>query len=489
MADELIISGGGSVAVATEGMLAAIERCEQAANIAAMAAGELVGTAEELRGWASLDPSGHALRLAADRTVVAASLATSATAPAGMLGTALGLAAEGYGIAETIATRAAESAIESAAALFGRLLPGLFVLATPAIAIGAATAAAAGELVPKLAERLGLRDELVAIGTATADGLNQLLSDPRVVTLIRNGVMAADDLLVGAMGLPPALTAALGEDGLRLTGVPFAAAALTTAAGTVGLLRETDVKLADTQVVAADVAADAPDGWAERFDRIPEAGSGTDGMQVVIERYEMPDGTANYEVYVAGTVTFDPVAADEPWDMTSNIENAQGADAAAVRAVAEAMEAAGIDATTPVQLTGYSQGAAVVARVATLGAFDVAGVVAFGGNTGQIPIPEGIPTVIVEHCDDIVPALGGRQDNEKALIVERQAYGPGNPPPESVAIPAHRRPAYAQTADLMDSSDSDQIAAQTKTFAVFTEGAESMTVTEFRFERAETEEG
>ena len=49
-------------------------------------------------------------------------------------------------------------------------------------------------------------------------------------------------------------------------------------------------------------------GATERFDRIPSAGPGTDGMQVVIERYEMPDGSARFEVYVTGTVTFDPVA-------------------------------------------------------------------------------------------------------------------------------------------------------------------------------------
>jgi len=482
MSDELILSGGGSVAVATDALLTALDACERAAGEAREAGGGLDLAAIRLDDWADAGAAGHALRLAADRSRDAASLARAAEPPAAALGTALRLAADGYGLAERAATGAAEFAAEQLAATVGRMLPGFVLAAMPQVAVVAAAAGVAALVVPGLAAALGLDDELDAAGAGVRDALGHLVADPRVVALIRQGVMVADDAVLGALGVPPAMGPLLGEDGAGLAGMPLVATLITGIAGGVGLLRETPIRMAESTVVTSG-EVDPAQGWGERFDRIPAPAADGDGMQVRIEQYTMPDGAERFEVYVSGTVTFDPVAAAEPWDMTSNIENAIGADGASVRAVVEAMRAAGIDESTPVILNGYSQGGGVVARVATIEGFDVVGLVAFGGNTGQTPIPPGVDAVLVEHDDDLVPALGGRQDNEQALLVRREAYGDDAPPPPGVLVPAHRRPAYAETAALMDAATSDRLESTTGRFDAFTDGATSVTVSTYRFER------
>jgi hypothetical protein len=481
MSGELVIGGGGSVAIATEPMLAAIDACERAAHVASVAAADLAIAAVRLDDWAADGPAGHAMRLAGRRADDAAVLARAAAPPAAALGTALQLAAEGYGLTERVLTGAAELVAEQIAASIGRALPGLALAALPHVAFVVAGAGLAALVAPHVVHSLGLDDELSVLGRTAGAALNDLVCDPNTVSLIRQAVMIADDAMLGALGVPATLAPVLGEDGLGLAGMPMVAGLITGVAGSIGLLRETPVRMAESTVVTTR-PVDPAQGWVDRLDRIP-APAGGDGMQVVIEKYSMPDGTERFEVFVSGTVTFDPVADAEPFDLTSNIENAKGADAASVRAVVDAMRAAGVDETTPVILNGYSQGGGVVARVAGMDEFDVFGVVSFGGNTGQTPIPDDVLAVIIEHDDDVVPALGGRQDNTDALLITREAYGPGTPPPAGVVVPAHRRPAYAETAALMDAATSERITTVGSQFERFADGATAVEVSTYRFER------
>lgn len=481
MSDELVLSGGGSgggVAVATDALLAVIDGCETAAREAVDGARALAVLAARLEQLSAVEAgaAGDALRLAAVQARSAAALAASAAPPADRLAWALRAAADGYGLAEAVATRAVESATEALAAVLGRVAPGLAVAASSGVI---AVAAAAALLAPVLARPFGLDDELAALGTAAGAELNRFLSRPETVAAIRTAVMAADDAILGGL-TGPALAALLGEDGIGATGLPFVATIAMGLAGGAGMLRETSVRLAERRS-SSTAAPDPPRGWGERFERIPAPAS-DDGMQVLIERYTVPGEPDRFEVYIAGTVSFDPVAGTEPWDLTSNVGNASGADAASVRAVAEAMRDAGIDDTTPVQLTGFSQGAGTAARVATLDGFAVVGIAAFGGNTGQTPIPDGVRTVLVEHDDDLVPALGGRQDNDHAMLVRREAYGEVAPP-AGVVLPAHQRPAYAATAALMDDADSSRMTDATAAFDAFTADAVAVERLEYRFER------
>ena len=290
--------------------------------------------------------------------------------------------------------------------------------------------------------------------------------------------MAGDDFLLGLLGVPRPIANALGDDGLGITGLDTAAGAAMVVGSTIGLLKETSVKLTSVQQQPVDAP---PSGFADRLSRVPDTDE-TGGAQVRIEKYSTPGEADRFEVYVAGTVTFDPVSDSEPWDMTSNIANAAGFDAGSYKAVVEAMRAAGIDESSPVQITGYSQGGGTAARVAAGGEFNVVGLTTFGGPTGQVPIPDDIPTVIVEHTDDIVPALGGTQSNREALLVERDVFA-GETVPSQYMVPAHHYEYYEQTARLMDQATSEQVTGAIERLDSFTDGATTMTSETYRFER------
>ncbi len=305
---------------------------------------------------------------------------------------------------------------------------------------------------------------------------NELLTNPLVVNAVRMAAMSLDDAMVSAAGVPYPVAQLLGDNGLGITGLAFASAALMGAGASVGLFTETPVRLVGQHPVAVSAP---PAGFSERLSRIP---SGADGSQVVVEKYTMAQGPDRYAVYVSGTATFSPQAGTEPFDMTSNMANTAGPGGGSYESVVQAMRAAGADESSPVQLVGYSQGGATVARVAESGGFNVVAVTSFGGPTGQIPIPENLPTVLVEHTDDIVPALGGRQANHQALIVERNVFA-GREIPSEFAVPAHHLQYYQDTARLMDAATSDQITTAAAGLDEFGTGATSVTSTAYIFER------
>ena len=302
---------------------------------------------------------------------------------------------------------------------------------------------------------------------------NEIVTNPLTVDLVRLASQASGDVVAGALGVPPQLTSLLGG-----AGVMIGSTAVMRAGSTIGLFKETPVRLVDSHTQAV---SGSPTGFAERLSRVPDTGT-TDGAQVVIEKYSMPGDVDRFEVYIAGTVTFSPSAGSEPWDMTSNMANAAGFGGGSYASVAAAMELAGIDSSSPVQFTGYSQGGGTAARLAASGDYNTQGLATFGGPTGQVQIPEGFPTVIVEHTDDIVPALGGEQVNNHAVLVERAVFS-GREVPTDYAVPAHHYEYYEETARLMDKAQSDQITTASSRLDSFGSGATSFTSTAYQYER------
>ena len=148
------------------------------------------------------------------------------------------------------------------------------------------------------------------------------------------------------------------------------------------------------------------------------------------------------------------------------------------------MAEAGVDENSPVQLTGYSQGGGTAAVVAASGLYNTQGVVTFGGPTGQVPLPGGIPAVLVEHSDDLVPALGGEQQNSSAVLVRRDVFE-GDVTDKRYGLPSHHIEYYLQTAALMDDSRSPQLDSTIGALDSFTEGATLESSTAYRFERAD----
>ena len=477
MGDELVIGGGGSFAVGTDEMFTCADQLRELARVVSAVNRDLgsidVSLSSAQLTSADAPPNAFTAEAEIDRVMfILAQLEVQARA----MDFAIGAAAEGYGFAEHFV----RSLIQDATGQFGALLAmysPLLLLAT--LAVGAVLGAAGGLLIGA-AGRGEVSKTVPSVretGFTTAPGWvrenNEIVTNPATVDLVRIASQASGGVVAGAAGVPQPIIGFLGG-----AGVSIGSAAMMRTGSLFGILKETPVRFVEshTQSVTA-----SPSGFAARLGRVPDT-EVTDGAQVVIEKYSSPGEQDRFEVYVAGTVTFSPVAETEPWDMTSNLANAAGITGGGYASVAAAMERAGIDESSPVQFTGYSQGGGTAALLAASGDYNTQGLATFGGPTGQVVIPEGFPTVIVEHSDDIVPAMGGEQHNNHAVLVERNVFA-GLEIPNDYAVPAHHFEYYAQTARLMDEAQSDRITDAQDSLDAFGSGASTVTSTAYRFER------
>ena len=388
-------------------------------------------------------------------------------------------AAEGYTWVERSAALLGRGLSGLVAAGIGKLLPGMLL---SGLGIGAVVLGGIAVLSPRATPPRGVSGVGRASTAPPPPGMslppaaNAALTDPVVVGAIRELTQGAGTAALGALPIPPIAASMLGMLGF---GVPLAANGVRTAGAPLGLLRDTPVRLAQTTQLPSSPAAD---GFAQRFDRVP-TGVDEGGAQVVIERYESVGQPDRFEVYIAPTVTFEPTGTEDPWDLTSNIANAAGPDSGSMRSVELAMQQAGVTADSPVQFTGYSQGGATAARLVESGEWNAQGLVSFGGPTGQIGLPAEVPAVLVEHTDDLVPALGGAQSNTGAVLVQREVFA-DQPIPADLPVPAHQPQFYAQTAALMDVEQNPRLVAATARIDGFTGGATAAATTAYRFERA-----
>ena len=294
-------------------------------------------------------------------------------------------------------------------------------------------------------------DPLGAIRRRLLDDQREL-TDPRVVRAVELGAGSLDELGLSMAGVPAPLAFLLGDEGLGIFGVNTTAAGVMVAGGTVGLLRETPVRIDSARVTTGGTP---PSGAAERFERIPESD------QVRIERYAAPGEPPVWLVYVGPTETFSPVATDEPWDLTSNIAGVAGLPAGSIRATELAMAQAGIQPGDDVQFMGYSQGGLVAARLAGAGIWNVDGLETFAAPTGSVQLPPDIPGIVVRHTDDLVTATGGPNPIISGQVqVEREAYPAGVPIPDDQPLPAHQRPTYLATAQAIDRASSPEVRAE-----------------------------
>jgi hypothetical protein len=449
VSDELILSGTATTAVATEqlGSAATLLRkltAEAGYLIMRVSAADSI-TSRSVLAW--YEAPACAFEAETDMDVALAGL-FQLQSMAQALEWALNSAADGYGFVEAMAGRVFRGIIGDVAGGVG-----MASLVNPALPVGVAGLAA-----------LGLRDP-------------QVRGNPATVEAVRQTVSASDDALLGRLGVPRPVARAVGDEGLGLVGVSASAAGLAGAGAALGLVRDRPVRLVSASTTTATTP---PTSFEDRVNRLPRPSAG-DGSQVTIESYDAPGQATRYAVYIAGTVDFDPLVLDEPFDMESNVLNAAGSGSGSYEAVLEAMAAAGIDENSPVQLVGYSQGGGTAARIAESGLFDVQGILTFGGPTGNVDLPSGVPAVLVEHTDDIVPALGGAQCNADAVLVNRQVFETGHTP-TGEPVPAHLLPTYRDTAVLMDSSSAPQLRDSMERFNRFGAGA-TVTMTSYEFER------
>ncbi len=455
MGDGLIIGGGGSLAVGTDGLF------ETAAALGAMT-DELVRCRRELASIDRMVSSGelHATSapvgaLDAERAMDdAAFLAHGAWSHGVRLRTALTLAADAYGVAERAAEGVAERLAGLAGYALGFALPALAVDALPLL-LGAGVMTAAFAALP---ERT--RARILSGAAAWFKGHSSVLSSPLFVQAVRLAVTSADDVAAGALHVPPGLDRAAQAAGM--VGVGTATAGVIAAGSAAGYLTETGVS---TTRASSTGQFSAPKGWEDRAARIPKGAA-----QVRIDRYEGPDGSPRFEVYVSGTRDFALGHDDQPWDMTSNLHGIAGGDSGSIEATRQAMAAAGIDAHTPVVITGHSQGGLVAARIAGSGDYDVRALYTLGAPAAQAAVPESVPWVAVEHTNDIVPALSGSWTHSDPVVVRRELYTDGVVPHDKY-FPSHQLGAYRATAELMDHTTESRVSAVGSRFDGFVAGA------------------
>jgi len=467
--DGLDVSGGTS-AVSTEDLDCAADQLRRLATEAGAMSAEL----------ARLEvPSSHGV-FYGDQARVDIELATARLAEiahrAEMLQVVLRTAAQGYVVSERIVSAGVRGLQESAAQWVGSRVPGWLVTSGLVVSM-------AGGLWAGIRAAGGLGGVL---GTPfDKDGVpraspflrehNYLINNATTVSAIRAIAQATGPFVLGTMGMPAGTSPLLGARSFEL-----GAKAIVAQGRSLGLFDETPVRLVETRSLPV---IGPPQDYVDRLARIPYF-EHESGPQVMIEKYSVSGEPDRFSVYVGGTVTFSPAATTEPWDMTSNMLNATGAESGSVASVRAAMLAAGVDEGSPVQFTGYSQGGGTAARLAASGIYNTQGLTTFGGPTGQVPLPDAFPVVIVEHSDDPVPALGGEQDNTSAVLVRRDVFG-GTNLPHTYGVPSHHIEYYLQTARLMDESGSPQLDATLEKLDQFTAGATLGSSTTYRFERSD----
>ncbi|POH66294.1 hypothetical protein C3B61_09310 [Cryobacterium zongtaii] len=197
-----------------------------------------------------------------------------------------------------------------------------------------------------------------------------------------------------------------------------------------------------------------PAGFADLADRIPTE---DDGGQVRIERY----GDAahpSWLVFIGGTVEWSPTGSSEPWDMASNVAAVADQEAGSYRAVLQAMQAAGVQPGDPVVPVAHSQGGLIANQLVSRGDINAVGLVTFGAPETDLPLPEGLPAIAVEHEDDLVPALGSTSDEDHRLYVRRELFA-GREVPADKVMPAHQLVGYRETARLVDGSPEPRLVA------------------------------
>ena len=444
---DLILSGPGTTSVATDELFTAADRLTALSREALLIGGELARINDRL----------PAFSLALRGAPAAAAVAEQ------HLGQAIVVMGQVEVISRTLAValRGAADTYEVGESMIGGWAAGLATEgagATTTLTAASVTGSGAG---PHAAG-------------APGDPRSWLMS-PEGVAAVRRTVSGSDEALLAALGIPPPFAEMLGDDGAGLVGLGTVASLVGGAGAALGLVRETPVAVTPRRELPGQ---SAPSGFTQRLDRIPSPDD--DGGQIRVDVYERPDGTRYAELFVAGTQQFNPLATGEPFDMSSNLGNAAGSSSAALRAVEDALALAGVEQSTPLVITAHSQGGAVAARLAQSGDYTVAGLVTFGAPTGQIPIPPNIPTVVVEHLDDPVPAFGGEQENGHAYRVQRRAFEEGALPDDGV-LPTHELSTYRTTALSMDADAA--LDAATRRLDALTSGAVPISSTVYDAER------
>ena len=260
---DLIISGGGSTMVATDAVFAQVATLRRLQEEAERWRDEL-GQVQTVN--LGIEPAWRPDGVWT--STLTAFVGISAVAESSReLADSLVEAAEQYGRLET----GLDSGLRSTGSWLAHTMGVLRPLA-PLVALSLAaplTYLALGSLISNAVLGRGVS----VVPPVLADWLTQnpqALTSPVTVALVRVLVSSADDAVLGALGVPYPVAAAVGDDGAGLLGAPSSALGLLVAARAAGMLTETPVRV-------SRVAGSAGLGPAGTAGRRPGAPAGTFG--------------------------------------------------------------------------------------------------------------------------------------------------------------------------------------------------------------------
>ena len=468
-ADDLVVSGGGQFAVATEELsaqAAGLRLVEEEAQLAAARLRSLQVAVDP--GLIVQAPAAYA------EAVEAAFELDRAAVLAGELDLALRLSAEAYGMVERTMIEGVRLSASVLGNVLGHLAPLLLVMGAPFLATTGLGVLAALAVVP------GGPKSLADVGEWMRQH-PQLANNPAVAGAVRLLFSSSDDVIAGLLGAPPGSSAVVGDEGLGLFGLREASGLVLTAAG--AMAGASGGRLVETAVHTTAVsqhAVTAPRSLGDLAGRMPATSA--NGAQIRIEEYPSETGGSSWIVYLGGTVDMGALPQGEAFDMTSNVQSMSGGDGASYRAALEAMRDAGIKPGDPVFEVGYSQGGLLAVQLEQSKQYNVQGVLTLGSPVGQFETDA--PTLTISHTEDLVPALGGLDSaaGDDRVFVRRTLFDDA-PLPLGDAFPAHALGSYQDTAGLADQSSDPRVKRFVDSAAPFLSGGDGGVATDYRAKR------
>jgi len=464
--DSITISGGGSIAVATEELIDRTHALESLRDEARSIVTQLTGIDEIVTSASLRSANAPISALDAENEIgLAIGFVREVGQKSAGLAVAMRLASLAYGLAENAKERMAETLAAQLAYAAGLVTPFIVLSTIPVLPI-----VVAGLVVLDAdARRSGGMERWVA-------ERNELITNPVIVELIRLSSPSIDDFAAGIVRMPAGVPTAMGDEGAGVIGADTTAAVVATLAGVIGLLKETGVSVSKT---GTRTLSNSPRGFADRVARIPRTDE-NGGSQIRIDRYTYADGRPDsFDVYIAGTADFSPSDTTTPFDLTSDIRGVGDLPAGSVEAVKKAMKEAGVDKDSPVTFTGHSLGALTAHVLATSDDYNTTGLFEVGGPTSKREVPGDVTAVSIAHTDDIVTGLGGSRADDGTIIVEREVFR-GKQVPTDETVPAHSRDRYQDTAELLDQSQSLKVKEAREAMDAAARDAATMTTTTYK---------
>jgi hypothetical protein len=142
--------------------------------------------------------------------------------------------------------------------------------------------------------------------------------------------------------------------------------------------------------------------------------------EIGVQRLAGPDGTVRFVVQLPGTESWALTPGSTDRDLSTNLHTMAGDSTVYMRGIEAAMAQAGIPQGAPVMLVGHSLGgmtaAALAADPAFRQRFNVTQVVTAGAPIGRFEVPAGVQVLAVENRNDLVPALEGADNPDRANV-------------------------------------------------------------------------